>query len=313
VLGTGASAIQFVPKIQPHVASLAVFQRTPPWILPKPDRGYGGRHGARLERFPLLQLAERFGWWGLLEAAIAGFVGHDRVLAPLAGASNLQRRIQVRDPELRAKLTPRYRLGCKRILLSTNWYPALAAPNAEVVTDRVREASATGLVLENGREVPLDVLIFGTGFKARTFVAPMEIRGRGGVTLDEVWAGVPHAWHGLSVPGFPNAFLVYGPNTYGGSGSAIYMLESQMRHVVAGAEALRRAGGTIELREAAHDAFVRDLRERQKTTVWATGGCTSWYVDAEGRDPTNWPGYTWDYRRRTADIDPEVYALSPAV
>src|SRR6185295_9708624 len=140
------------------------------------------------------------------------------------------------------KLTPTYKMGCKRVLLSSDWYPALAAPNVEVVTDGVAEVTETGIVLGDGRAIELDAIIFGTGFRTREFVAPMRIAGREGVALDDVWSEVPHAWHGLTVPGFPNMFLIYGPNTFGGSGSAIYMIESQIRHVVAAADELRRTG-----------------------------------------------------------------------
>ena len=235
-MGSGASAIQFVPAIQPLVKSLTVLQRTPPWILPKPDRAYRAFDTKLFERVPVAQLAGRFGFWAFLEAGIAGFIGHDHAMRPLAAISRAHLRRQVRDPELRRKLTPTYRMGCKRVLLSSDWYPALTQPNVEVVTGGVKEVTETGIVLGDGRAVELDVLIFGTGFRTREFVAPMRISGRGPRTLEEVWNGVPHAWHGLSVPEFPNMFLIYGPNTFGGSGSAIYMIESQIRHVGRGGD-----------------------------------------------------------------------------
>jgi cation diffusion facilitator CzcD-associated flavoprotein CzcO len=313
VLGAGASAIQFVPAIQPLVRSLTLVQRTPPWILPKPDRGYRPLAATVFERMPLTQRAGRFGWWAFLEAGIAGFIGNDAAMAPLRAISRTHLRRQVRDPDLRRRLTPTYKMGCKRVLISNDWYPALSAPNVEVVTDGIERATATGLVMRDGREVELDALIFGTGFRTREFVAPMSITGHEGRTLDDFWAGVPNAWHGLSVPGFPNMFLIYGPNTFGGSGSGVYMIESQIRHVVAAASELRRTGArTIEVRPEAHADFMDFLHERQRKTVWATGGCSSWYVDEQGRDPTNWPGYTLDYRRRTARISPDVYALEDA-
>jgi cation diffusion facilitator CzcD-associated flavoprotein CzcO len=312
-MGSGASSIQFVPAIQPLVKSLTVLQRTPPWILPKPDRAYRPFDTKLFERLPLAQLAGRFGFWAFLEAGIAGFIGHDQAMRPLAAISRAHLRRQVRDPALRSKLTPAYRMGCKRVLLSSNWYPALTKPNVEVVTDGVQEVTETGIVLDGGREIELDVLIFGTGFRTREFVAPMRISGRGQQTLQEVWNDVPHAWHGLAVPEFPNMFLIYGPNTFGGSGSAIYMIESQMRHVLAAVRELRRTGArAIEVRGDAHDAFMTELRERQRRTVWAAGGCSSWYVDEQGRDPTNWPGYTLEYRRRTMHVSPDVYTLDHA-
>ena len=310
VLGTGASAIQLVPAIQPLVSELTVVQRSAPWILPKPDLGY--RPGARriFDRIPATQLAGRFGWWAFMEAGCAGFVGHHWVLAPLAAASKAQLRKQVRDPKLRAQLTPNYEMGCKRILLSSEWYPALTKDNVSVRTDPLASVNETGLEFADGSSVELDVIVFGTGFKTREFVAPMELTGRDGRTLSDAWSDIPSAWHGLAVPGFPNLFLLYGPNTFGGSGSAIYMLESQMRHVAAAATELRRTGSdTIEVRKAAHEDFMAELRERQRNTIWSTGGCSSWYVDEQGRDPTNWPGYTFEYRRRIASIDERAYAL----
>jgi cation diffusion facilitator CzcD-associated flavoprotein CzcO len=313
VIGTGASAMQFVPVIAPAVESLTVVQRTAPWILPKLDRSYSGIAKRAFERLPLLQRAGRFSLWATLELAIAGFTGHEQVLAPFAAAGRALLRRQVPDPSMRELLAPKYTIGCKRILLSSDWYPTLMRPNVELVTQPVARATASGLELADGSRRELDVLIYGTGFSAHDFVAPMQVAGRGGQTLEQAWAGLPNAWHGLSVPNFPNLFLMYGPNTFGGSGSAIYVLESQARHVAAAARAMQaRGAATIEVRAEVHEQFLRELRGRQRHTVWATGGCNSWYLDAEGRDPTNWPGYTIEYRRRTRRIDPDVYRLSPA-
>ena len=314
VVGTGASAIQLVPAIAASVGSLTVFQRTPPWVLPKLDHVYGPLAHSAFRRMPALQRAGRLGWWTFMEAAIAGFVGREQLLAPLAAGARAHLRMQVPDPVLRSRLTPDYSIGCKRILLSSEWYPALTRPNVELVTAPISHAFEQGLELADGTARELDVIIFGTGFQAREFVAPMDVTGRAGVTLEQAWDGLPHAWHGLSVPGFPNMFLMYGPNTFGGSGSAVYMLESQARHIAAAARALGDGGGrVIEVREEAHARFMAELRERQRRTVWATGGCSSWYVDEEGRDPTNWPGYTIEYRRRTARVDPAVYSIGAAM
>lgn len=286
-------------------------QRTAPWILSKPDRTYRPLARAVFGRVPAAQLAGRLGWWSFLEAGIAGFVGHPRALAPLAALSHAQRRRQVADPELRRRLTPDHGLGCKRVLLSNDWYPALTRPGVEVVTQPVARVVSDGLKLADGSHRALDVLVFGTGFEARGFVAPMAVTGRDGRSLQAAWAGLPNAWHGLSVPGFPNLFLMYGPNTFSGSGSAVYMLESQARHVAAAARTLEvHAARVIEVRRDAHASFLAELRERQRRTIWATGGCASWYLDADGRDPTNWPGYPVEYRRRTARVDASAYALT---
>jgi len=313
VIGTGASAMQFVPEIAPVVERLTIVQRTAPWILPKLDRAYSRIAQRAFERVPLLQRAGRFSLWAILELAIAGFIGRDQVLAPFAAAGRALLRRQVPDGALRKQLTPTYTIGCKRILLSSDWYPTLMRPNVELVTQPLAKATPTGIELADGSHRELDVLIYGTGFSAHDFVAPMQVAGRGGQTLEHAWAGLPNAWHGLSVPGFPNLFLMYGPNTFGGSGSAIYVLESQARHIAAAARAMHtRGAATIEVRAEVHERFLRELRSRQQHTVWATGGCNSWYLDEQGRDPTNWPGYTIEYRWRTRRIDPDVYRLAPA-
>jgi len=311
VVGTGASAIQLVPAIAGTARTVTVFQRTPPWILPKFDRAYRPATQSAFARFPALQGAGRLAWWTFLEAAIAGFVGHDRALTPLAAAARAHLRRQVPDAALRERLLPDYRIGCKRILLSSDWYPTLMREDVELVTEPIRRILSGGIELADGATRDLDVVIFGTGFQAREFVAPLQVTGRDGRTLAQAWDGLPTAWHGLSVPGFPNFFLMYGPNTYGGSGSAIYMIESQALHVGAAARALDSAGAqTVELRAGAFTAFERELRALQQKTIWATGGCSSWYLDEQGRDPTNWPGYTYDYRRRVRAINPASYALT---
>ncbi|HEY1833111.1 MAG TPA: NAD(P)/FAD-dependent oxidoreductase [Solirubrobacteraceae bacterium] len=311
VIGTGASAIQFVPRIQSQVASLTVVQRTAPWILPKLDRAYSPLAKRLFASVPALQSAGRFGLWAALEVAIAGFVGHEAVLSPFAAVGRAHLRRQVPDARLRELLTPRFTIGCKRILLSSDWYPTLTKPNVELVAQPIACADEHGIELADGSRRELDVLIYGTGFSAHDFVAPMQVEGRDGQTLVHAWDGLPNAWHGLSVPGFPNLFLMYGPNTFGGSGSAIYVLESQARHVAAAARAMQsRRAHRIEVRADAHERFLSELRQRQRSTVWATGGCTSWYLDEQGRDPTNWPGYTIEYRRRTSRIDPTVYELA---
>lgn len=312
VVGTGASAIQFVPAIQPLVGSLTIAQRTAPWILPKPDRAYRSIAHSAFAHMPALQRAGRLGWWTFMEAAIPGFVGHPQVLAPIRAASLAHLRRQVPDQALRGRVTPDYQIGCKRILLSSDWYPALMKPNVELLTTPIARVSTGTLEFEDGQRRELDALVFGTGFDAHDFVAPMKVTGRDGLGLEEFWDGLPNAWHGLSVPGFPNMFLIYGPNTFGGSGSAVYMLESQARHVAAALQTLEAHGArSIEVRPEAHERFVGELRRRQRRTVWSTGGCNSWYLDGEGRDPTNWPGYTIEYRYRTRRADTVTYALGP--
>ena len=207
-------------------------------------------------------------------------------------------------------MTPSDELGCKRLMLTDDWYPTLAKPNVELVTDRIAEVTPGGIRTEDGRERAADVLILATGFKCHGFVAPMEVLGAEGHTLAEEWAAVPRAYLGMSVPGFPNMFLLYGPNTNGGTGSVIYTIEAGMGHVIAALRELERADARrIEVRRQTADAFDRELRAALAESVWHTG-CTNWYVDEHGNDPNQWPWLWSTYRRRTARIEPGTYDLS---
>jgi len=206
---------------------------------------------------------------------------------------------------------PTDEVGCKRLMLTDNWYPTLAKPNVALVDDRIAEVTPHGIRTEDGSERQADVLVLATGFRAHSFVAPMEVVGSEGRTLAEEWATVARAYLGMSVPGFPNMFLLYGPNTNGGTGSVIYTIEAGMAHVLAALGELDRAGAQrIEVSRQAAEAFDRELRDALKGTVWHTG-CTNWYVDENGNDPNQWPWVWSRYRRRTARIEPGTYALAP--
>jgi cation diffusion facilitator CzcD-associated flavoprotein CzcO len=224
------------------------------------------------------------------------------------GRYNIDRAID--DPELREKVTPKDEIGCKRVMLTDDWYPALAQPNVALVTDRIAEITPSGVKTDDGTERPADVLVLATGFASHGFTAPMEVNGADGRTLAGEWAGIPRAYLGMSVPGFPNMFLLYGPNTNGGTGSVIYTIEAGMRHVVAALDALEVAGADrIELRPETADAFDRELRAALGSTVWHTG-CTNWYVDENGNDPNQWPWLWSAYRRRTGRLEPGAYRLT---
>jgi cation diffusion facilitator CzcD-associated flavoprotein CzcO len=310
LLGTGCSSIQVGPRIQPEVARLDVYQRSPGWTIPKMDFEYGPRARRLFERFPLVQRLDRQMTFGFMEAATAGLTSHRWMSRPFGALGRRQIRSQIDDPELRRKVTPTDAIGCKRIMLTDDWYPTLTKPNVELVTDRIEAITPNAVQTADGVERPADVLILGTGFKTHGFVAPMEVAGRGGRTLDEAWAGVPKAYLGITVPGFPNMFLLYGPNTNGGAGSVIYTVEAATRHVIAALRELERANArTIELRPQAAEDFDRDLREALAGTVWHTG-CTSWYVDENGANPNQWPWVWSTYRRRTAKLDPAAYELA---
>jgi cation diffusion facilitator CzcD-associated flavoprotein CzcO len=235
--------------------------------------------------------------------------GHRWLLHPFRALGRWQINHAIKDPELRRKVTPTDEIGCKRIMLTDDWYPTLTKPNVELVTERIAEVTPAGIRTADGAERPADAIVLATGFKTHGFVAPMEIVGTGGTTLAEEWGDVPRAYLGLSVPRFPNMFLLYGPNTNGGTGSVISTIESAMAHVLAALETLDSTGArTIEVRPPAAERFDRELRAALAGTVWHTG-CTNWYVDERGNDPNQWPWLWSTYRRRTARLEPDAYAL----
>ncbi|MGH3519616.1 MAG: flavin-containing monooxygenase, partial [Haloechinothrix sp.] len=231
VIGTGASAVQFVPEIQPKVERLTVFQRSAPWILPRPEVEYRPWHHTMFQRLPITQLLERFGFWLLCEVLALGLVDVKPIRLAVAAISRRHLRKQVPDPVLRVKVTPDYAPGCKRGLFSDDYLPALGRPNVEVETTGISEILAHGIRTEDGVVREADVIVYGTGFKATEFLAPMAIHGLDGQKLADVWNEGPHAYLGMTVPGFPNLFIMYGPNTNLGVGSIIYMLESQARYI----------------------------------------------------------------------------------
>jgi cation diffusion facilitator CzcD-associated flavoprotein CzcO len=299
VLGTGASAIQFVPRIREVAGRVIVFQRSAPYVVPKLDRAYTDAHHAAFRKVPGFVEAMRGAIWEtteLLGLALTKVAPLARVLHVLASA-NLKRRIK--DPVLRAKLTPDYPIGCKRVLFSSAWYPALASDNVQVETDAVEEVTATGVRAADGRLHEVDVIIYGTGFKATEFLAPMTITGRDGRDLHSEWADGARAHLGISVPGFPNMFLIYGPNTNLGSSSVILMMEQQARYIRQVVEEIARGGvaRAFEVRPAVEAAYDAEVQARLDDGVWTD--CDSWYRTASGRVTTNWPGLVHEYQRRT--------------
>ena len=309
VIGTGCSAIQVVPAIQPTVAHVDVYQRSPGWTIPKMDTEFSERAKRLFERFPPLRRLDRAATFAFMELGAAAMTRFRWLLAAFRAVGRLQIRRAIKDPELRRKVTPSDEIGCKRIMLTDEWYPALTQDNVDLVTERIAEVTPHGIRTEDGTERPADVLVLATGFRTHGFVAPMEITGAGDETLAQAWAGVPKAYLGMSVPGFPNMFLIYGPNTNGGTGSVIYTIEAGMGHVIAALRELDRADARrIEVRREKAEAFDRALREALAGTVWHTG-CTSWYLDEHGNDPQQWPWLWSQYRRRTAALEPDAYEL----
>jgi cation diffusion facilitator CzcD-associated flavoprotein CzcO len=223
-------------------------------------------------------------------------------------------RNQISDPELLENVTPDYTIGCKRILPSNKWYPALGQPNVELVTDGISEVRERSIVTKDGREIEVDVIVLGTGFKIKDMPAASRVRGRDGRTLSETWNGSMEAYLGTSIAGFPNLFMLVGPNTGLGHNSIVFMIESQVEYVL-GALRTMEAGAlaSIDVRQEVQDAYNAELQENLKDTVWSTGGCASWYLDDTGRNTTLWPGSTWPFRRRTRRFDPAAYELRARV
>jgi len=310
VVGTGASAIQFVPEIQPAVARLYVFQRTPPWIVPRNDRALTKVERTLFRLLPSTQRAARSSIYLFRELYLLGF-RHPWLAKRVESLARRHLKLSVRDPSLRAKLTPDYRIGCKRILISNDYLPALTRANVEVVTDGIREVREHSIVDAAGAERETDAIIFGTGFRATDPPFARHVRGRGGRSLSEVWAGSPRAHLGTTVAGFPNFFMLMGPNTGLGHSSVVLMMEAQIEHTLAALWHMwGRGANAIEPRAEAQSAFVAEVDRRMGGTIWTEGGCASWYMDSTGRNAALWPDFTWRFRRRAARLNPEEYALS---
>jgi cation diffusion facilitator CzcD-associated flavoprotein CzcO len=306
VVGTGASAIQIVPSIQPDVERLYVFQRTPPWVMPHTDRPITSVERWLFERLPVLQRIPRAFAYLLRECASPAFTRHTRLLAPLEWHARRHMRRQVKDRGLRKRLLPSYRIGCKRILLSNKWYPALQEANVELVTEPISEITPRGIRTLTS-EVELDVVVYATGFAVTEVPFARRVVGRDGQTLSEVWEGSPRAHKNSTVPGFPNFFLVPGLQT--GYSSQVFMIEAQLRYVVEALVAMRERGAhAIEVRPEAFRKWNDAVARRMPRTVWSSGGCVSWYLDRHGLSTPAWPDFTWKFRKETREFDLASYS-----
>jgi cation diffusion facilitator CzcD-associated flavoprotein CzcO len=310
VVGTGASAVQFVPEIAHAAAQLHVFQRTPPYVVEKRDKEYPRWERRLFRRLGVVQALDRLYMWLTFEVFIAAFTDVPLLRRELSRRFRKLLERQVPEPRLREQLTPSYEIGCKRVLISNDWYPALQRDDVELVTEPIAEVVPSGVVTADGRMREVDAIVCGTGFSTVDFLAPMDVRGIGGRDLNEAWREGPDAYLGLTIAGFPNLFVLYGPNTNLGSGSIVYMLESQIAYVLDAVERLERTGGRwLDVRPEAQRRESRGVQRRLETSVWNTGGCTSWYVHG-GRNTNNWPGYMLEYRLRTRRLRPRDYRLA---
>src|SRR4051794_4291333 len=313
VVGTGASAIQFVPEIQPKVAELHLFQRTAPWVLPRTERSITRPERALFRRFPAVQRAMRaLVYWTREWTALPMLRVRLSPVIQAIGEMHLRR--QVRDPALRRRLTPSYRPGCKRILLSNDYYPALARDNVEVVDGGVVEIGERSVIAADGSEREVDAIIFGTGFHVLDMPIAERITGADGITLAESFGGSPQAYRGTSFPGFPNLFMLLGPNTGLGHMSVVFMAEAQARYIAQAVRRIREDGlGTLTVRPAAHQAYNADIQRRMKGTVWTEGGCASWYIDENGLNTSLWPDFAFKFRNELRRFDQEAYEVEAPV
>jgi cation diffusion facilitator CzcD-associated flavoprotein CzcO len=313
VVGTGASAIQFVPEIADRAARLTLFQRTAPWIIPKPDRALTAPERRRLRRHPAWQRLLRAADYTVRESRALFFTRWPQLL------ERAQRRVlrsmhrQVADASLRRQLTPHYVLGCKRILLSNDFYRTVQKPQVQVVTAKIDHVRVDGIATADGEFHPADVLILATGFETGRITTPFPVFGLGAIALEQAWAAGPQAYLGTTVAGYPNLFLMTGPNTGLGHNSMIYIIESQTRYVLDALQTMQRRGlGAVDVDAEVQARYNAEIQTRMRRTVWSTGGCKSWYLSPDGRNTTLWPDFTFRFRRRTRRFDLERYRTWPA-
>ena len=309
VIGNAASAVQFVPQIAPLAARLTVFQRSANWLMPRKDRLYAPRTQRLLTRHPALaKLYHDAQWFVFGELQLTPLMKQVRPVQAIArwrALAHLRR--QVRDPALRAKLVPDYPIGAKRVLFNDDYYPALARPNVRLVTDPIERIEGTGVRTRDGELHPADVIVWATGFHSTDFLAPIEVVGRGGRALAEQWRGGAHAYLGVTVAGFPNLFMLYGPNTNLGHNSILVMIEAQVGYVLDALAKMQARGlRRLEVRREVMERYNRALQQDLAKSVWATVDA-SWYKRADGTITNNWPHSTLRYRRLLREARLEDY------
>ncbi|TWV37151.1 NAD(P)/FAD-dependent oxidoreductase [Streptomyces misionensis] len=311
MVGTGASAIQIVPAIQSRVGRLTLFQRTPPWVMPRVDRAISPAERWLHRALPLTTQLRRGLLWGIRELQVQAFTKHPDELGLVEQLAKRHLARAVKDPALRAKLTPDYRIGCKRILLSNSYYPALTRPNVDVVDSGLSEVRGSTVIAADGTETEVDAIVFGTGFHVTDMPIAERVVGAEGITLAESWKDGMKALRGATAAGFPNFMTVIGPNTGLGNSSMILMIESQLNYMADYLRQLDVLGGrtALDARPEAVAAWNHKVQGRMRRTVWNTGGCTSWYLDASGRNTTVWPGTTGEFRRVTRHVDLGEYEV----
>lgn len=310
VIGTGASAIQIVPTIAPEVKQLYLFQRTPPWIIPKPDRPMRGFEKSLFKSMPVMQRLLRGMLYWRNELFAVGFISKPGIMKLAEKVAKRYINSVIKDEGLRTKVTPNYRVGCKRILLSSEYYPALTRANVEVVTEGITAITEEGVLTKDGKERKVDAIVLATGFYAAEGVVVYDIKGRNGYDLNEAWKDGAEAYLGTSVSGFPNLFLIVGPNTGLGHSSMILMIEAQVNYIM---DAIKQANSNkwkaIDVKPEVQRTYNEDLQLKLSHTIWQTGGCVSWYQTKNGKNVTLWPGHTFTFMKRTKKFEPAKYAI----
>ena len=310
VIGTGCAAAQFIPRIEKRVKQLVVFQRTPGWVMPHPDRAMGAAERQLYKLVPAAQDAQRNFYFAMYEAVGVGFRGRTELLAPLerVGRAHLAR--QVSDPQLRAKLTPHYRFGCKRPILSNHFYPALTRPHVQLVTEPLARVDERSITTADGTAYEVDTIIAATGYRYNRSRMVDRVRGARDASLGEVWDSSPRAYLGSTVRGFPNMFILLGPNAIG-INSVIFTLESQIQYVISALETMGRRGmKRVEVRADAMQRYVEEMDRRSAGSVWTDGGCNAYYTDSSGRNYAIYPGFAAEFRRRTRTFDDKAYVVA---
>ncbi|MBQ0831930.1 NAD(P)/FAD-dependent oxidoreductase [Marinobacter sp.] len=313
VIGTGASAIQFVPKIVDKVDSLALFQRSAAWVVPKPDRPFKRWEQSLFKAIPAWDRLYRYLIYWKNESRGLAFTGFSSLLKVLSLQAKNEARKHVTDPKKLTHIIPDYQIGCKRILISNDWYPSINRPNLDLITDPITKIDTTGVQTQSGQHYPVDAIVFGTGFRASEFLSPIRVTGCGGITLNQTWQDGATAFKGITVSNFPNLFMLYGPNTNLAHNSILYMLESQFQYVLGCLRVLQKhPGAAMNVRKDSLERYSSVIQEGLEGSVWSSG-CSSWYLDANGKNTLNWPGFTFSYRRATRHVDTADYQfLYPA-
>lgn len=310
IIGSAASAIQIIPAIVDRVKKLNVFQRTANWILPKDDRPFTALEKLAFNLFPPgLNLSRESIYW-MLEWKVMAFVYFPGLMNLAQKMAEKYIQESISDPKLRKMMTPNYTIGCKRILLSNEFYPAIQKPNAEVIDSGIQKFTREGIVAGNGKEYKSDIIITATGFHVAEGLVPFEVIGKSGISLNESWKDGPEAYLGTTIKNFPNLFMIVGPNTGLGHSSMVYMIESQVHYALEALKKMRSNNKTyLEVKPELNDAYNREIQEKLEESVWNKGGCKSWYKNASGKNVTLWPGFTFEFRNRTQNFQEEDYLL----